>query len=122
VCPLEYEPPAWHIPWLLMPWLPSLCLLLVLFFLGNIPSDDYIRFGVWCGKRQWPPGCRMDFCLHDALQHLLYDLLVFSTNRCSQMRLCGSAGILAAFYLLFSLPMSYIKHYRRDWKNTEELK
>jgi hypothetical protein len=34
----------------------------------------------------------------------------------------GSAGILAAFYLLFSLPMSYIKHYHRDWKNTEELK
>jgi hypothetical protein len=31
-------------------------------------------------------------------------------------------GIVLAVYLLFSLPMSYIKHSQIDYVNTEELK
>ncbi len=31
-------------------------------------------------------------------------------------------GILAAFYLLYSLPASYLRHYAADWQNKEELK
>ena len=30
--------------------------------------------------------------------------------------------ILAAFYLLYSLPASYLRHYAADWQNKEELK
>ncbi len=40
--PLEYEP-TWHIPRLMMPWVPSLCLLLVTFSLSSLPG----------GERQW---------------------------------------------------------------------
>ena len=32
------------------------------------------------------------------------------------------SGILAAFYLLYSLPSSYLHHYAADWQNKEELK
>ena len=32
------------------------------------------------------------------------------------------SGILAAFYLLYSLPASYLRHYATDWQNKEELK
>jgi hypothetical protein len=31
-------------------------------------------------------------------------------------------GVVLAVYLLFSLPMSYIKHSQIDYVNTEELK
>jgi hypothetical protein len=31
-------------------------------------------------------------------------------------------GVVLAVYLLFSLPMSYIKHNQVDYVNTEELK
>ena len=52
LCPLEYEPPRWHVPWWLMPWLPSFCILLVLFSLGNIPpSESHSR------RCQWDRGC-----------------------------------------------------------------
>jgi hypothetical protein len=31
-------------------------------------------------------------------------------------------GIVLVFYFLFSLPMSYIKHYKLDFVNAEQLK
>ena len=30
-CPLEYQPPGWHVPWWLMPWLPTVAIGLVVF-------------------------------------------------------------------------------------------
>ena len=30
-CPLEYEPAGWHVPWWLMPWLPSVAIGLLTF-------------------------------------------------------------------------------------------
>ena len=30
-CPLEYQPVRWHVPYWLMPWLPSAAIALVLF-------------------------------------------------------------------------------------------
>lgn len=34
-CRLQYDPPAWHVPWWLMPWLPSGAILLVVFRCGG---------------------------------------------------------------------------------------
>ena len=31
-CPVEYHPEGWHIPWWLMPWLPSAATALVMFW------------------------------------------------------------------------------------------
>ena len=30
-CPLEYQPPGWHVPWWLMPWLPTVAIGLMVF-------------------------------------------------------------------------------------------
>jgi len=30
-CPLEYCPEGWHVPWWLMPWLPSAAIAMVVF-------------------------------------------------------------------------------------------
>ena len=38
LCPLEYEPPKWHVPWWLMPWLPSGAIFLLVFTVGSV--DD----------------------------------------------------------------------------------
>ncbi|KAI7839615.1 hypothetical protein COHA_006615 [Chlorella ohadii] len=76
--PLEYEP-TWHIPRLMMPWVPSFALLLIPLALSSLPGDAWVHYAVWC-------------------------------------------GILAAFYLLYSLPASYLRHYAPDWQNKEELK
>ncbi|GAB4822125.1 hypothetical protein N2152v2_009171 [Parachlorella kessleri] len=78
-CPLEYEPPKWHIPWWAMPWLPSLAILLLLFTIGSLQNrQNYAIFACWL------LGC-----------------------------LC--------FYLLFSLPMGYLKHSQLDFVNTEQM-
>ena len=34
LCPLEYSPPGWHVPWWLMPWLPSFAIGLIIFRWG----------------------------------------------------------------------------------------
>ncbi|GAB4822126.1 hypothetical protein N2152v2_009172 [Parachlorella kessleri] len=78
-CPLEYEPPKWHIPWWAMPWLPSLAILLLLFTIGSLQNrNNYAIFAYW---------------------------------------LAGSLG----FYVLFSLPMGYLKHSQLDYVNTEQM-
>ncbi|KAI7840220.1 hypothetical protein COHA_006002 [Chlorella ohadii] len=78
-CPLEHKPAGWHVPWWMMPWLPSTAIGMCIFCVGALPSNEYWKIGVFFG------------------------------------------GLLV-FFLLFSLPMSYIKHNRVDFVNAEELK
>lgn len=70
-CPLEYEPAGWRIPFWMMPWLPSLALLLLVFrqaaarrFLrglaGHATRVALHRIAVQylkCTAHQLPPPC-----------------------------------------------------------------
>lgn len=79
LCPLEYEPPKWHVPWWLMPWLPSLSVLSLIFVVASIDNRKiFWIFAAW---------------------------------------IIGALVI----YFFFSLPMSYIKHYKLDHVNAEQM-
>ncbi|KAI3435769.1 hypothetical protein D9Q98_001827 [Chlorella vulgaris] len=78
-CPMEYQPEGFHIPWWLMPWLPSVAIALLVFSVGSLPRTEYWKIAIYF-------------------------------------------GIVVLLYLLFSLPMSYIKHSRADRADAEELK
>lgn len=79
LCPIQYEPTQFHVPGILMPWVPTVAIGLIFFGMASINPTGYYKIGV-------------------------YNLAIL------------------AIYFLFSLPMSYIKHYKLDFVQTEQLK
>lgn len=92
-----------------MPWLPSAGILLVVFCVGALPTNQY-----------WKVGAAESACL----PRLPRGLLAGASGACLLPPNCWTLppcmqvgayfGVLLLFYLLYSLPMSYIKHNRVD--------
>ncbi|EFN53780.1 hypothetical protein CHLNCDRAFT_58448 [Chlorella variabilis] len=107
-CPLEYEPAGWRIPFWMMPWLPSLALLLLVF--RQAAARRFLR-GL--------AGHATRVALHRiAVQYLNVAALPNS----GYWNIGIFYGGALAFYLVFSLPMSYVKHSRVDYASNEDLK
>lgn len=143
-CPLEYEPAGWHVPALLMPWLPSVAINLVVFRQAPCSEKSLACFVLFrCGmvahavtrliviplKRgsqiwpSWPPNIPTRLRPAKpatAPSHRPCSVGALPTEDYREVGIYFGAAVL--FYLLVSLPMTYIKQSAFDWVNAEELR
>ena len=114
LCPLYYEPNHWHIRAFLLPWMPMVSIAIIMFGcafgMGDAaetigPNTGVVVTAIKVFDNPLPPPL----------------LRLMSVEASSWYKIGIYNGIILVFYFLFSLPMSYIKHYKLDFDMVEQL-